>query len=313
MNVLLSCPQEFRYIPINGEPLISSNKFPIEQEWARGLNLDCIVDDKGNFHELDKLICPRRPFDFEFRALKTTVKDFIDVYSGGKLGVNIGRGIKSKSTDNGYNIYGRLVTRRKKGCAYYYTMLNTHAKTDGWTRCSNKLEADAEDAGFSWECDVHDIVDIVKQVNRTPYYNRLKQFFLRLLRNNLFFGKTKYNTSPVCVICGQHPEKRIPALLICNVTTQLVKKLMHTLKEASLLRDEDIIECFLFRAYNFNSVQNISLVLLWDYMYKARFQHEKYLASNFFGYLRKKLNDLILLTPVLASEIVSFSNALLKQ
>ena len=88
---------------------------------------------------------------------------------------------------------------------------------------------------------------------------------------------------------------------------------MHALKEASLLRDDDAIECFLFRPYGFNSVQNISLVLLWDYMYKARFQHEKYLASNFFGYLRKKINDLILLTPVLASELVSFANALLKQ
>ena len=114
------------------------------------------------------------------------------------------------------------------------------------------------------------------------------------------------------MICGQHPEKRIPALLICNVTTQLVKRLMRALREASLLRDDDIIECFLFRAYNFNSVQNISLVLLWDYMYKARFQHEKYLASNFFGYLRKKINDLELLTPDLKSELVSFANALLK-
>ena len=228
------------------------------------------------------------------------------------MGVNIGRGINSKSANNGYNIYGRLVTRRKKGCAYYYAMLNTHAKTDGWIRCSTKLEADAEDAGLSWECDVQDIVEIVKQVNGTPYYNRLKQFFLRLLRNNLFFGKSKYDASPLCVICGQHPEKRIPALLICNVTTQLVKRLMRALREASLLRDDDIIECFLFRAYNFNSVQNISLVLLWDYMYKARFQHEKYLASNFFGYLRKKINDLELLTPDLKSELVSFANALLK-
>ena len=312
MNVLLSSPQEFRYIPINGEPLISSNKFPIKQEWATGLNLDCIIDEKGNFHELGKITCPKQPFEYEFGALKSTVKDFIDVYSGGKLGVNTGRDIRSRGYDDGYNIYGRLVTRRKKGCSYYYTMLNIHAKTDGWTRCSTKLEADAEDAGFSWECDVNDIVDIVKQVNRTPYYNRLKQFFLRLLRNNLFFGKTKHNASPVCVICGQHPEKRIPALLICKVTTQLVKKLMHALREASLLRDEDTIECFLFRAYNFNSVQNISLVLLWDFMYKARFQPEKYLASNFFNYLRKKLNELLLLTPVLTSEIVSFTNALLK-
>merc|ERR1711989_210288 len=118
-------------------------------------------------------------------------------------------------------------------------MLNTHAKTDGWTRCSNKLEADAEDAGFSWECDVHDIVDIVKQVNRTPYYNRLKQFFLRLLRNNLFFGKTKYNISPACAVCGKHPEKRIPVLMICEVTVSLVRRLTHLLKEANLLSHDD--------------------------------------------------------------------------
>ena len=155
-------------------------------------------------------------------------------------------------------------------------------------------------------------MDIVKQVNKTPYLNRLKQFFLRLLRNNLFFGKTKHNTSPSCVICGQHPEKRIPALLSCNVTVSLVKKLMHALKEAGLLRDDDAIECFLFRAYRFNSVQNISLVLLWDYMYKARFQHEKYLASRFFEYLRKKISCLELLAPDLKSELASFANALLK-
>ena len=114
------------------------------------------------------------------------------------------------------------------------------------------------------------------------------------------------------MICGQHPEKRIPALLICNVTVSLVNKLMHALKEASLLRDDDAIECFLFRAYRFNSVQNISLVLLWDYMYKARFQHEKYLASRFFEYLRKKISCLELLAPDLKSELASFANALLK-
>ena len=249
---------------------------------------------------------------FEFSALKIATKDFLDVYSGGKLGVNIGRGTISNNANEGYNIYGRLVTKRKKGCAYYYALLNTHAKTDGWVRCSTKLEADAEDAGLSWECDTQDIVDIVKQVNKTPYLNRLKQFFLRLLRNNLFFGKTKHNTSPSCVICGQHPEKRIPALLICNVTVSLVNKLMHALKEASLLRDDDAIECFLFRSYGFNSVQNISLVLLWDYMYKARFLHEKYLASRFFEYLRKKISWIQLLAPDLKSELASFANALLK-
>ena len=152
------------------------------------------------------------------------------------------------------------MTKRKKGCAFYYSLLNTHAKSDGWVRCSMKIESDAENEGLSWECDTQDIVDIVKQVNRTPYLNRLKQFFLRLLRNNLFFGKTKYNTSPTCVICGQHSEKRIPALMICDVTVSLVNRLTGALREANLLRNDDIIECFLYKTYSFNTAQNLSLV-----------------------------------------------------
>ena len=228
------------------------------------------------------------------------------------MGVNIGRSNITGHTNEGYNIYGRLVTKRKKGCAYYYALLNTHAKADGWVRCSTKLESDAEDVGLSWECDTQDIVDIVKQVNKTPYLNRLKQFFLRLLRNNLFFGKTKYNTSPTCVICGQHPEKRIPALMICDVTVSLVNRLTGALREANLLRNDDAIECFLFKSYSFNTAQNLSLVFLWDFMYKARFFHEKYPASRFFQYLRNKISWVQLLAPNLKSELASLANALLK-
>ena len=96
-------------------------------------------------------------------------KDFLDVYSVGKLGVNIGRSNITSHTNEGYNIYkgyniyGRLVTKRKKGCAFYYSLLNTHAKSDGWVRCSMKIESDAENEGLSWECDTQAIVDIVKQ------------------------------------------------------------------------------------------------------------------------------------------------------
>ena len=134
-----------------------------------------------------------------------------------------------------YNVYGRLVTNRKKGCLYFYSLLNTHYKTDGWVKCCIKMESEAENEGLDWECDEYEIIKIVKQVNKTPYLNRLKQFFLRLLRNNLFIGKTKYGLSPTCVICGKHPEKRIPVLLTCEVTVSLVRHLIHSLREADLL------------------------------------------------------------------------------
>ena len=142
--------------------------------------------------------------------------------------------------------------------------------------------------------------------------NRLKQFFLRLLRNNLFFGKTKYAPSPTCVICGKHPEKRIPALMVCEVTVSLVDRLSHFLREANLLSQGDEIEYFLYKFYGFNSVENLSLVILWDFMYKARFTPEKHAASGFFTYLYHKLNWIQLLAPNLKLGCVSLANALLK-
>ena len=142
--------------------------------------------------------------------------------------------------------------------------------------------------------------------------NRLKQFFLRLLRNNLFFGKTKYDPSPTCVICGKHPEKRIPALLSCEVTVSLVRHLTHSLREADLLCQGDNIECFLFKGYGFNTIENLSLVILWDFIYKARFSPEKYVASRFFGYLYHKLSWIQMLAPNLKLGFISLANALMR-
>ena len=223
------------------------------------------------------------------------------------------RGDRNNHMNGDYNIYGRLVTKRKKGCSFFYSLLNTHAKSDGWVKCCTKMEYEAESKGLSWDCDMQHIIEIVKQVNRTPYLNRLKQFFLRLLRNNLFFGKTRYNISPTCVVCGKHPEKRIPALMICEVTVSLVKRLSHFLREAGLLCQGDNIECFLYKAYRFNSIENLSLVILWDFIYKARFTPEKYVASGFFSYLYHKISWIQMLAPNLKLGFTSLANALIKK
>ena len=68
-------------------------------------------------------------------------------------------------------------------------MLNVNAKRDGWVRCGIKLEIDFTDENIDWEYDEDEVLKIVMQVLKTPYLNRLKQFFICLLRNNLFLGK----------------------------------------------------------------------------------------------------------------------------
>ena len=116
------------------------------------------------------------------------VLDFLDTYLGSRLGVNRSE-VTFNNLEGGYNIYGRIVTKRKKGSSFFYSLLNTHAKRDGWAHCSTKLESDALNEGILWNCCEHDVVSRVKQVNKTPYFNRLKQFYLRLIRNNLYLGK----------------------------------------------------------------------------------------------------------------------------
>ena len=97
------------------------------------------------------------------------------------------------SERGGYNIYRRIVTKRKKGSSFFYSLLNAHAKNDRWVPCSLKMESEALDEGMNWDCNEYDTLTRVKQVYKTPYFNRLKQFYLRLIRNNLFIGKNTHN------------------------------------------------------------------------------------------------------------------------
>ena len=42
-----------------------------------------------------------------------------------------------------------MVTKMKKGCSYFYSLLNAHAKKDGWVNYSIKLESEAYNVGMN--------------------------------------------------------------------------------------------------------------------------------------------------------------------
>ena len=123
--------------------------------------------------------------------------------------------------------------------------MNVNAKRDGWVRDGIKLETDFSDEGIDWEYDEFEVLKIVMQVLKTPYLNRLKQFFFRLIRNNLFLGKRSQkvaNSDPdQCFICGKHPEKRVPLLYSCEVVRELNQNLVEVLKRDNLLDVESIL------------------------------------------------------------------------
>ena len=57
-----------------------------------------------------------------------------------------------------------------------------------------------------------------------------------------------------------------------------------------MLRLGDAIEIFLFTENNFDSVENLVLITLWDYVYKKRFNPEKYSICMFTKYLKLKID-----------------------
>ena len=167
---------------------------------------------------------------------------------------------------------------------------------------------------MSWEYNEFEILTIVKQVYRTPYLNRLKQFFLHLLRNNLYIGRKNHSSNSLdphmCIVCGKHPEKRIPILFSCGTVIVLTNQLVSVLREAGLLERGSNIEAFLFKGYNFNSIENLTLVTLWDFIYKARFNPEKHSTCKFTRYLQYKVDGFVMLAPNLKLGFWLVSNVL---
>ena len=84
------------------------------QDWSMYKNLDEILDANGCFRELGNISDERRPLTFEFNELKKTLTDFVGTYSGGRLGAYSSKLEKNTRNDVGYNIHGRLITKRKK-------------------------------------------------------------------------------------------------------------------------------------------------------------------------------------------------------
>ena len=115
------------------------------------------------------------------------------------------------------------------------------------------------------------------------------------MRNNLYLGKTS-NANNMCFICDKHPERRFPIMFTCGPVRVLTAKVTQILKNAGLLRLGDNIEMFASCKYAFDTVENLVLITLWDYLYKLRFCPEKYSICMFTKYLKIKVDHFSLVS-----------------
>ena len=55
-----------------------------------------------------------------------------------------------KPTISNYNIYGRFVYKKVKGCSHFYKLLCANDKNDGWAAPCNRMERDLTEFNLNY-------------------------------------------------------------------------------------------------------------------------------------------------------------------
>ena len=112
------------------------------------------------------------------------------------------------------------------------------------------------------------------------YFNRTKQFMIRLFRNNLYLGNKK-NTITNSFACGNQAEHHAEVMLNCVRSNSILQFLIRVLKKAGRLDNGCKIDIFLLKNYPINSIENISLMFIWKHIYNSKYCNETLLCIPF--------------------------------
>ena len=126
---------------------------------------------------------------------------------------------------------------------------------------------------------------MVERIMSLNYFNRIKQFMIRLFQNNLYLGNKSNNKQKSvitnCFTCGNHPENCVEVMLNCARSNSILQFLIIVLKKVGRLGNGCKINMFLFKNYPVNSIENISLMFTWKYIYNSKYCNETLLCILF--------------------------------
>ena len=128
--------------------------------------------------------------------------------------------------------------KTKSGCSYFYNILNFKAnKTLLWEKSRLSLEKDCEKNNVNITIKIDLYEKIINSILNMKHSNYLKQFMIRLYRNNLYFKNvtSKFAESEImCNSCKNEPENRIH-FYKCKIHTEIIQKLFTCFIKIGLL------------------------------------------------------------------------------
>ena len=115
----VNIPEEVISLPINGQPQITSNNYAINQDWCKYEKINTLLNSKGCIKNINEFFGPKKPVSFELNELNKTLKSFLESSLGEERGMEGGWLIKMRQKIGNFNLYGRIVTRKARGCSFF--------------------------------------------------------------------------------------------------------------------------------------------------------------------------------------------------
>ena len=176
-------PEQILFLPIYGEHRVRKNNTPALCEWAKGTRVIDMMTTNGDLTPPESHVpnALKQPSQAQNVSLKNSLKTcFKDIYKNA-----VRRQIRDTCL---FNIYGRIIFKSKTGCAYYYSLLNHKKnKTLLWENSRLSIERDWQKHNIHITLNIQDFEKIVKSILNIKHQNYLKQFMIKLYRNNLYF------------------------------------------------------------------------------------------------------------------------------
>ena len=146
------------------------------------------------------------------------------------------------------------------------------------------MERDLNDFDPKYIFEKEEFFQMVKKIMSLNFFNRIKQFMIRVFWNNLYLGdKSNKQTNVVqkCFSCGNHTENRVEVMLNCARTNSILHFLIRVLRKSGGLQYGCKIDMFLSKNYPINSIENISLMFTWKHIYNSKYYNETLLCIPF--------------------------------
>ena len=139
LNVVCVHPAKYLTIPVHGKPDITKNFNSVKQDWRKDLQVHQILRKDGKIKNAQSMPEGRKPLLMEIKALRLATEDKLDRLRVRAFGIESELNVRElRPAPDNFNIYGRIVLKKRKGCSHFYKLLNeSRLKHNCWTNAKH--------------------------------------------------------------------------------------------------------------------------------------------------------------------------------